>query len=66
MNNVAFGGCDPERKRRFAYYETIGGGMGGGADAAGLDGVHTHMTNSLNTPVEALENYLPLKIGPIA
>jgi len=36
--------------------------MGAGPDAPGLDGVHTHMTNSLNTPVEALENYLPLKI----
>ncbi|MGZ5495915.1 MAG: hydantoinase B/oxoprolinase family protein, partial [Candidatus Aminicenantales bacterium] len=62
MNNIAFGGYDPEKKRHFAYYETIGGGMGAGADAAGLNGVHTHMTNSLNTPVEALENYLPLKI----
>jgi len=62
MNNVAFGGHDPERDRPFAYYETIGGGMGAGRDASGLDGVHTHMTNSLNTPLEALENYLPLKI----
>ncbi len=62
MNNVAFGGYDPVRKRRFAYYETIGGGMGGALTAPGLSGVHTHMTNSLNTPVEALENYLPLKI----
>jgi len=62
MNNVAFGGYDPVRKRHFAYYETIGGGMGGGAAAPGLSGVHTHMTNSLNTPIEALENYLPLKI----
>ncbi|MGZ5438824.1 MAG: hydantoinase B/oxoprolinase family protein [Candidatus Aminicenantales bacterium] len=62
MNNIAFGGYDPEKKRHFAYYETIGGGMGAGAEAAGLNGVHTHMTNSLNTPVEALENYLPLKI----
>ena len=62
MNNIAFGGYDPERKRHFAYYETIGGGMGAGSDAAGLNGVHTHMTNSLNTPIEALENYLPLKI----
>lgn len=62
MNNVAFGGHDPVRKRRFAYYETIGGGMGGAATAPGLDGVHTHMTNSLNTPIEALENYLPVEI----
>lgn len=62
MNNIAFGGYDPGRKRHFAYYETIGGGMGAGPGAAGLSGVHTHMTNSLNTPIEALENYLPLKI----
>jgi len=62
MNNVAFGGYDPDTDRHFAYYETIGGGMGAGAAADGLDGVHTHMTNSLNTPIEALENYLPLRI----
>ncbi|MCK4363780.1 MAG: hydantoinase B/oxoprolinase family protein, partial [Candidatus Aminicenantes bacterium] len=62
MNNVAFGGYDPFRKRTFAYYETIGGGMGGSFDSPGLSGVHTHMTNSRNTPLEALENYLPLKI----
>ena len=62
MNNVAFGGYDAARGRAFAYYETIGGGMGASALGDGLSGVHTHMTNSLNTPVEALENYLPLKI----
>ncbi len=62
MNNVAFGGYDPEKRRSFAYYETIGGGMGATRSASGLSGVHTHMTNSLNTPLEALENYLPLRI----
>ncbi|MGD8535724.1 MAG: hydantoinase B/oxoprolinase family protein [Candidatus Aminicenantes bacterium] len=62
MNNVAFGGYDPIKERNFAYYETIGGGMGAGSDSSGISGVHTHMTNSLNTPLEALENYLPLKI----
>ncbi len=62
MNNVTFGGFDPVRRQNFAYYETIGGGMGASAMADGLSGVHTHMTNSLNTPLEALENYLPLKI----
>jgi N-methylhydantoinase B/oxoprolinase/acetone carboxylase alpha subunit len=62
MNNVAFGGYDPSKKRSFAYYETIGGGMGAGSDSPGISGVHTHMTNSLNTPLEALENYLPIKI----
>jgi len=62
MNNVAFGGYDPKKKMNFAYYETIGGGMGASAHFPGLSGVHTHMTNSLNTPLEALENYLPLKM----
>jgi N-methylhydantoinase B/oxoprolinase/acetone carboxylase alpha subunit len=62
MNNVAFGGRDPARERSFAYYETIGGGMGASPARDGLSGVHTHMTNSLNTPVEALENYLPIRI----
>jgi N-methylhydantoinase B/oxoprolinase/acetone carboxylase alpha subunit len=62
MNNVAFGGRDPVRERSFAYYETIGGGMGASPARDGLSGVHTHMTNSLNTPVEALENYLPVRI----
>ncbi len=62
MNNIAFGGLDLRRDRRFAYYETIGGGMGAGPGRDGLSGVHTHMTNSLNTPIEALENYLPLTI----
>lgn len=62
MNNVAFGGFDPLRKKSFAYYETIGGGMGASSTLPGLSGVHTHMTNSLNTPLEALEHYLPLRI----
>lgn len=62
MNNVAFGGFDPEKNSRFTYYETIGGGMGASPGRDGLSGVHTHMTNSLNTPIEALENYLPMRI----
>jgi N-methylhydantoinase B/oxoprolinase/acetone carboxylase alpha subunit len=62
MNNVTFGGIDPERGTNFAYYETIGGGMGAGRDNPGLSAVHTHMTNSLNTPLEAMENYLPVRI----
>jgi hypothetical protein len=56
MNNLTLGGVDPRTGEPFAYYETIAGGMGARADAAGFDAVHTHMTNSLNTPVEALEN----------
>ena len=62
MNNIAFGGYHPGREANFAYYETIGGGLGASAEADGLSAVHCHMTNSLNTPVEALENYLPVKI----
>ncbi len=63
MNNVAFGGFNPKTRAGFAYYETIGGGMGASASLPGLSGVHCHMTNSMNTPVEALENYLPIKIN---
>jgi N-methylhydantoinase B/oxoprolinase/acetone carboxylase alpha subunit len=62
MNNVAFGGRHPSTGKPFAYYETIGGGMGASRCRDGLSGVHTHMTNSLNTPIEALENYLPVRI----
>ena len=66
MNNVAFGGFDPARQSNFVYYETIGGGMGASLERNGLSGVHTHMTNSLNTPLEALERYLPMRITKYA
>ncbi|HQF99165.1 MAG TPA: hydantoinase B/oxoprolinase family protein, partial [Candidatus Aminicenantes bacterium] len=59
---IALGGIDPVRGRSFAYYETLGGGMGASRGRSGLSGVHTHMTNSLNTPLESLEKYLPLRI----
>lgn len=62
MNNITFGGKDPATGREFAYYETIGGGMGASPERNGLGGVHTHMTNTRNTPVEALEHYLPILI----
>jgi N-methylhydantoinase B/oxoprolinase/acetone carboxylase alpha subunit len=62
MNNVTLGGTDPRTGRRFAYYETIGGGMGGRRGLAGLSGVHTHMSNTRNTPVEAIEHYLPVRV----
>ncbi len=62
MNNVTLGGIDPRNGKRFAYYETIAGGMGGRNGLAGISGVHTHMTNTRNTPVEAIENYLPVRI----
>ncbi|MCX7973211.1 MAG: hydantoinase B/oxoprolinase family protein [Candidatus Aminicenantes bacterium] len=62
MNNVTFGGIDPRNGQPFAYYETIGGGMGASPERDGLSGVHTHMTNTRNTPIEALEHYLPIRI----
>ncbi len=62
MNNITLGGVNPATGRPFAYYETIGGGMGGRRGMAGLSGVHTHMSNTRNTPVEAIEHYLPLRI----
>jgi N-methylhydantoinase B len=62
MNNLSFGGLDPKSGRPFAYYETIAGGMGASPNADGLDAVHTHMTNSLNTPTEALESAYPVRV----
>lgn len=62
MNNVTIGGWDYERQRAFAYYETLGGGMGAGHQCDGANGVHSHMTNTLNTPVEALEYAYPFRI----
>jgi N-methylhydantoinase B/oxoprolinase/acetone carboxylase alpha subunit len=66
MNNVTLGGTDPHSGRPFAYYETAGGGMGGRNGLAGLSGVHTHMSNTRNTPVEALEQALPIRIRTYA
>jgi len=62
MNNLSLGGWDPARRRAFAYYETVAGGMGASARGPGLSAVHTHMTNSWNTPVEALEHQYPLRL----
>jgi N-methylhydantoinase B len=62
MNNLSFGGIDPRTGEPFAYYETIAGGMGARPTADGLSGVHTHMTNSLNTPIEALESAYPVRV----
>ena len=62
MSNLTIGGIDPRSGEPFAYYETTAGGMGARAGGDGLSGVHTHMTNSLNTPVEALEYAYPLRV----
>lgn len=59
MTNLALGG---EKPRPFAYYETIAGGCGARPDKEGMDATHNHMTNTMNTPVEALEFEYPLKV----
>ncbi|HIF17323.1 MAG TPA: hydantoinase B/oxoprolinase family protein [Cycloclasticus sp.] len=61
MNNVAMGARTSEGS--WNYYETIGGGMGAGAQYAGLSAVQTHMTNTLNTPIESLEMHYPLRVS---
>jgi N-methylhydantoinase B len=62
MNNWTCGGIHPATGQPFAYYETLGGGMGARPGADGLNGVQTHMTNTLNTPIEALEMQFPLRV----
>jgi N-methylhydantoinase B len=70
MNNLTIGGMHPgatgrpneSRSEPFAYYETIAGGMGARPGKPGVSGMHTHMTNSLNTPAEALEYAYPLRV----
>ncbi|MEX1018341.1 MAG: hydantoinase B/oxoprolinase family protein [Litorilinea sp.] len=61
MNNLTIGGLRADGTP-YAYYETIGGGMGASATTDGLDGVQVHMTNTLNTPVEALEMAFPFRV----
>jgi N-methylhydantoinase B len=62
MSNLTVGGYDSIRARHFSYYETIAGGAGAAAGIPGTSGIHTHMTNTLNTPIEALEAYYPMRI----
>ena len=62
MNNLTAGGTDPRNGRPWAYYETSGGGLGAGPEGSGLDAAHSHMTNTLNTPAEALELAYPLRV----
>lgn len=66
MNNLAVGGIDPRSGRPFTYYETAGGGMGAGPRRHGLSAVHSHMSNSLNTPIEALEHAYPFRVAGYA
>src|SRR5687768_13665290 len=62
MNNLTIGGIDTRTGQEFSYYETVAGGMGARPTTDGMSGVHTHMTNSLNTPAEALEYAYPLRV----
>jgi N-methylhydantoinase B len=59
---ASFAGIDPRDGHLWVYLETIGGGSGARADKDGLDGVHVHMTNTSNLPVEALEIEYPLTV----
>jgi N-methylhydantoinase B len=56
MNNILIGNDD------FAYYETVGGGQGGRPGRAGQSGIHTGMTNTENTPIEALDTHYPFRV----
>jgi len=62
MNNLTIGGVDPRSGEPFAYYETIAGGTGARPGAPGISGIHTHMTNTMNTPIEALEHAYPMRV----
>ena len=60
MNNLAMGGI--QNGQKWSYYETICGGTGGHPNGPGLDATHSHMTNTLNTPIEVLESNFPLRL----
>ena len=62
MNNVTIGGTNPTTGEGFAYYETIAGGAGGGPTRNGRSAVHSHMTNTMNTPVEAIPLAYPFEV----
>ncbi len=62
MNNLTLGGRDPQNNSPFAYYETIAGGMGARPGLDGISAVHTHMTNSWNTPIEVFEQTYPVRV----
>jgi N-methylhydantoinase B len=62
MTNLTVGGVDHRTGAPFTYYETTAGGMGARPGMNGIDGIHCHMTNSLNTPIEALEYAYPFRV----
>ena len=61
MNNVSVGGIDPKTGRPWSFYETIGGGFGGRVGLDGVDAIHSHMTNTMNTPIEVIEAVYPIR-----
>jgi N-methylhydantoinase B len=67
MNNLSFGGFDPRHEGApFAYYETTAGGLGARPGRDGISGIHNHMTNSLNSPIEVLEHAYPVRVRTCA
>jgi N-methylhydantoinase B len=66
MNNLTIGAAHRDATRSFAYYETTAGGAGAGPSGDGASGLHTHMTNTMNTPIEALEASYPLRVERFA
>jgi len=61
MNNVTMGGVDAGLGQTWTFYETIAGGMGGRLGLDGIDGIHCNMTNTMNTPIESIEQSLPVR-----
>ena len=66
MSLFTIGGVDPKREKYYSYVETYGGGMGAARKIDGMDGVHTHMTNTRNTPTEVIEMAYPLFVTKYA
>jgi N-methylhydantoinase B len=62
MNNILLGSIESAAGLRFTFYETIGGGAGASKSGPGISGIQTHMTNTRNTPIEALEREFPIRI----
>jgi N-methylhydantoinase B len=62
MNNVTVGGYDPRRGEHYTYYETIAGGTGARPGLPGMHATHSHMTNTLTPPIEALEHAFPFRV----
>jgi N-methylhydantoinase B len=62
MNNLTIGGRNPINQKPFSFYETLGGGVGASKGRNGASAIHSHMTNTLNTPIESLESEYPLRV----